>query len=772
MISFIPSLHFAKPADKLKPEWCKEAIDYYYHNTDNKSLLHGKDIEEIEAYATGEFDMTPYKRLYRSMQKATDNHPNQADREDKLGLQWQPLPLIPNKLNAAIATVQKIPVEISCTAMDALAAEKKEEDVTFLKNKQVVQADLQELADQMQAGEIDLGTTRHADVAYSDSPYGLDLNDPEELDVFVNLLYSHNVETAYETALQIIYEQRNANQVKLLEITDQFKFGVSAHRAFINNITRLPDIQYLHPSTVYTPHSSLPNLQDRTHTFIRDRITPMELFNYFGDEIKNMDALGEIINGDDGYCACNKMQKQSFSNFGSMKLDVIYMEVKSVDWIGIIDKPNSKRGAMEFTTDEKRATRKLWAQNTYAFWWLVGTKHFFGIERLPFAHRELGNETFQQFTINIYRSQRKGAVELAIGENKKAQVADIKMQHAIRRSAPSGKYIDLRFIRGALSSLNEEGSPHTINDLIRLAIEENQFIGDTEEFDGKTDGQYKPVERIAGGLDIRELQGYMQVIADASAKISMITGINDQLAGTSSNPEGLVGMQKLMINASLNALYYVNEAVSEQYQSCFNVWKSGVKAAVEEGGKAKEMIASMVGKKKASLIDGIDESKAHDIGVKITISQREEERARFEQGLAEAKQKGIISAADEHMLRGLRNPKDQFALLAVKEKQALKRKQQEQQALFQQQQQLLQQQGQNQQQAVQIAGDKKIEQIYAKADAESKILTLSNQLGLSDKQTEAMLRRMLQQDRTQGQIDKAIKVLETKSTLDQQKAMI
>ncbi len=177
-----------------------------------------------------------------------------------------------------------------------------------------------------------------------------------------------------------------------------------------------------------------------------------------------------------------------------------------------------------------------------------------------------------------------------------------------------------------------------------LAIEQNIIIGDTEGFEGKNDGQMKPVQEIAGGLK-SEVEGYLRIIAQANQNIGSYTGINEQLTGQSANPEGLVGMQKLMINSSLNALYYCNEAVTEQYQKMFNVWAWIIKNGVERGGAIKKGIVNIVGAKKASIIDRLDEAPLHSIGVKISITQREEERFKFSKELERLKYNGVITTA-------------------------------------------------------------------------------------------------------------------------------
>jgi hypothetical protein len=204
--SFIPSFHFVNPAKKLTKEWCWDAVTWCWYNTHNRNLLENKDVLEIEQYATGEFDMTPFKRMFKSKAKALDtqavnnNSTNINNFQIKNEIGYFSLPLIPIKLNSAWATVQKIPIEVNATAQDPLAAKKKNEDLTFLKNKPTIEAQLQPLSDKLGLGQVDLGTTKYSSQPFSNSPYGLDLTEPDELQVFVDLIYNLAVESSFETA--------------------------------------------------------------------------------------------------------------------------------------------------------------------------------------------------------------------------------------------------------------------------------------------------------------------------------------------------------------------------------------------------------------------------------------------------------------------------------------------------------------------------------------------------------------------------------------------
>ncbi len=759
MSQFIPAFHRVPPADKLKEKFCLDVINYYVRNTRNYNLLWDKKVFEIEGYAKGEFDLRPFKRMFKSDADKIKNNIsddvnertniNGLNNRTAIGFDYECYPLIPDKLNSAEAIVQKKPLEITCKAFDPLAIEKKKSDVNFLVNKAKVENELQPVADALNIEKIDIGTTQHSATEYSDSPFGLDLQDPEQLAIFENLLYSLKIESAFETGLQIFNELKNITNIKLLEIKDQLKYAVSCNCAFQNALTGLPDAEYVWPGDMETPWSELPDMSDNSHRIRVKYVTPNQLWDFFGDEIGKEDQLLELMNNATyGYCAMNGQSQINRGNLDTFKITLKLVEVKSIDWVGV-----TKDGAI--TSDETQTVKKIWAQNTYSFWWLNNTKKVFGIKRLPFATRTRGQESFQNFSTNIYKSHQKSTVELSIGENKKAQIADIKLTHALIKSLPPGRYIDLHFMRNALTGLKEEASEHTLDTLILQAMEQNNIIGDTEGFDGKNDGQFKPVIDLPGGLK-QELIGYMNIIAAANNNISRITGINQQLTGESANPEGLVGMQKLLINSSLNSLYYCSEAMTQQYQKLFSIWASVIQTAIEEGGEAKEAIVRLIGAKKANVIDGLDDIGLHQIGVFIKVSQREEERARFEKKKEELEYKGVLSSADVFLLDSIDNPRDKYAVLAVKEVIWQKKQDQIRQENIQAQQAMMKQQGQNTlaAQAAETAGN--IKEIYAKGDVQSKIVQLAAQLNMSAVQLDGIIKNSLQQTRNKGNIQKTV----------------
>lgn len=775
MAYFIPSYHFEHPSNKLKPEWCKRVIDDIYYNTSNRSLLYGKNVEEINKFAIGEIDMKRFKIMFKSLkrnmanaQRGINGEINDKNIEDKTGLSWEPLPLIPAPLKSAINKVAGLPVEVSVEAQDGLAMKKRDQDIEFLKMKPKAEKELQEFADQLNIGKVDIGTTKHGSQKFSEAPMGMDLSDPDEETVFKKLMYSLGVESANEKVLNQIYSLKRANVVKLLEIRDQFYYGVSANQTFKSSLTGLPDIERLYPGDVECPMSDLPDYSDRTHQIVTRMLTVDQMINHFNIDEKE---VFKILNENGGYSDKNGVGRFTSDQYSTRKVEFKYIEVKSIDWIGVGYREKSKIGAKYLTTDETKAKKKIWAQNTYCFWWLLNTKYFYGIEKLPFAYRTRGVESFQNFSVNVYRSQDKSIVENCIGENKKAQIADIKLEHAIIKSAPSGKYIDLKYLRNALTGLTVEGlKKFNIHDLLDLIYEHNTAIGDTTGFEGKNDGQQKPVFELPGGLK-NEAVGYIEIIINAVRNISRFTGINEQLTGQASNPEGLIGMQKLLINSSINSLTHIYDAVKHQHENIYNLWAFYIKQAIEEKGKTREAIVNMIGNDHTDLIDSLDETPIHNLTLRVVIGQSEFDKQLYEIEMSRLKNAGIISTADEYILSGIVNTKERFGYLAIKEKRFHKNRQLERQQDIIAQQQIVKQQGDNVVLAKreEVQGD--ISVVYAKGEVEAKILQLSQQLGLSKAQVEYLQKLNLQRDRNQAQKDKLVSGVRERANIEQQRGL-
>lgn len=775
--AFIPAFHFDKPEDKLKPEWCMKVKNYHFHAANNKSLLFGKNVREIDEFTTGDFDMKPFKMMFKSMRKKLQGQPTGPDGKmaswtndiNTVGVQFEPLALIPIKMNSAVNNIYRIPVDVTCTAQDALAMKKKKEDIEFLKNKPEMEAELQDIADRLSITKVDLGSTKHASINYFDAPSGIDLSKPEHQELFAKFFYSLRVESAFEKALKQFHSLKGTDEVRKLCIIDQFKYGVSVCRDYAGAITGLPDLDYIYPGDMYGPDSNLPDKGDQTHRFWDVNMTVMEMFHYFGNEICDEKTLEEMITAKEfGYCSCNQTGNVTKANFDTFKVNLKYFEVKSVDSVSVKSSSNGKpgkRGKTYFDATDTECKDKIWGQNTYCFYWLMNTKYFLGIQRLPGTHRTRGKEAFQNFSTHIYKSQDKSAVELSIVENKKAQIAEIKLEHTLIKSLPPGKYIDLKFIRGALEGLKEENKSWTIDDLLSLAYEHNHLIGDSQDFDGKNDGQLKPFIEIPGGLK-QEANGYLTVILTASQNIASITGINEQLTGQSA--EELVGLQQLRINSGLNAIDYCNQAIKHHWEGINNNWANLIMAAIEKGGKTKQAIIDMIGEADTELLDSLDEAPLHTLTIKTEVGGNADLEQWYLREVQVLEQKGYLNAADKYMLTAIDNTKERFRALYFIEQNRKEEEQRIRTEGYANAQQIQQTKSQTDVAVQQQKGNQSLQEIDKQGQIDAQLMTLANQLGLSKDQVNGMIKRALQKERGDQQTQKQLLAIREKNNVEQQ----
>lgn len=785
-MAFIPALHFRPAAEKLTPEFCKEVVGFYYHNSRLRSLLHDKNVEEIESYASGNFSMKPYRRLFPSLrrQEGIMNDPNisaeDKARRDKTNIQWEPVAMIVSKLNSAISAVQNRAMDITATCLDPLAQRKKAEDLEFLKNKNKMESVIQPLYDSMNLGKADLGGTKHSAIPFTGLPLDLDIEDEQEFMFFANLIYNLAPEFAIETLLEILKEIKKIPQLDYLEILDQFRFGVSCHQVLLDKMTELPNYEYYHPRNIRTQPSLLPDFSDNTFRVIDMQITPMELLNRFPDEISGLEQLQQIVTGKGadgtvrGYCDCNNVSI-TLGDFDTYKMSIKLCEIKSVDYVMLSQRKNSRFKLV--VEDPAKQHEKKWAQNTYQFYWLYNTDSFFGIDRLPFSHRTAGEEILSFFSTNICRSQSKSAVELCIGENKKAQIADIKMQYEIIMAQTSGWQINMKGIRKAVQSmvgLSENDQKEKMKELIEDGKERNIWIYESDDFDGRpgTNQQGQPpLSQLLGGIR-NTIEGYRQVIFDANQKISQYTGINDALTGQGTNPDTLIGLEKIKAQASINAIDYVPRALLVQRKSLFNTWFNYIQTIIKKGGAGKKALEDMVGSRQIDIIKGLNEVPLHQMGIKISLGQREEEKQAFRQQMYLKYQQGVLDTYDVWALENIPNPKEAAFTMAVKERRWAKKQEQIRQDQLASQQQMIQTQGENMVKNTQAQVDGKAQLIQVQAQADDALQKSAAQLGLSAAQLEGIIKMKLQQDRNVAQKDKSLSTLGAKSSLDNQKSFV
>lgn len=772
----IPQIHYRPAEEKLTRKWWAEAMNLYVHNGGLRYLTHGKDVKKIEEFASGNFDTSFANEVLITFRKdwyAKNGMPSpEEQRKEKVKKTKNAVALLPPKLQSAESMLQKQSFEVNVQCLDPLAQKRKQKDLEFLREKPKMEAEMREMYNAMDLGEPDLGSTEYSATPYYAAPFGLDFNNEHQFKIFAEFYYNYRPSFAYRTALNAFAQTRNLYEYRRLSFRDQFKYGVSVIRSLEDQVTGLPDVKVHAPYRVMTDYSELPDFSDNTIRIIDEsNVTPEGLKSMFPDEIPDEVWLNNIVNSTDeslglGYAIVHKRGYQKPGIWSTYPMLLQYVEIKTIDSIGFVETKTEYGTYKYFSNDEEKITGKIIAQNTMCAYWLYNTKWFFGIDRLPFAFREKGKETYTRFSSVIQKSAEISAVELSIPENEMAQIAFEKLKFELQMSLPSGQSIDLSGLIDFIEAQTDEDDKYAFEEVLMMALTQNRHLWTSKGFEGKMNGQYKPVQEVVGGVRYEAIRGYYDVIERAKAAISNYTSITPQMTGQ--KVEELNGLQQMALEASVNGIAHIADSVRIQYEKVYHLVAYYIKKGVESGGKVKEAIKNLIGQNKVDLIDKMDELTLHDAAVSVRLGRNELEQRLFVQNVMQLKAEGIIDELQEVFIMQVADPYDAALLMATQREIFNKKKEESEEKNRQVMLTMKEQEGKNMADNTQLAGNIKAQQIQLEGMIEMKLLELAASLNLTQAQQDGIIRRQLQRDRQSGNVAAKTAIKQFESNLKAQ----
>lgn len=694
--------HFIDPADKNE-KWVLEAVQNIYTVGGCKSLLAGKNVQGIIDYADGQQPTDKYKKIFKSLSRKKKKGRDEAKdllEDDTNGLDWEPIGILQQPLNAAQAVLKKQPIYVTCTALDGQSVKKRKKDEQFLSNRHLLKNDNDRYAQQLGiAGGIETPGLQYNTSGIDIGQINLDPQNPEERALFMNHFYKLAAETGFESALHALEYQNQLRITRDLKIKDQFYFARSTCRTYFSDVTGLPMTDYIFPGKVYVPKSDLPDYSDVPYMFSEDQYSIERMLNFFGkDGIKEID-IENIFNQYWQALGYDYTWQTAPDDIKQRGLPVLYFEFKTYDVTKVRTHKSAdgkvyhnkvdykymlvdEDGQLKESSDDDYLNKK-YPQQTYYAYWIPHTDRICRFGKVVGSFREKGRESMSPYTFNIWKSQEKSTVELCIPEVDNFQRSYLKMQHAIIRAKPKGGQVDMKYLRRA--AINLKDAEYTAQKLLRLWIEENVLITDSEDLDGPQDGNFMPIKELEGGLG-KELGGYLTSMASSLARISRLTGINDTLTGQTPSEDALVGVQKILLNSSINSLHYASDAIKNQLLKTFRTYGNFVQYLCRPANRSSasfKALENLVGAQKIENIQYLGDLYLNQFGIVVDDAPTEEEQQELRVMLKELVIADRIELSDYYFLRRIVNYKDAQALLVIREKKRKEEKRNEQMALAQ-----------------------------------------------------------------------------------------
>lgn len=751
---------FIDPVQKNE-EWALTVVRQLYDYGGAKNLLEGKNVPAIFAYAAGNHSMEKFRAMFPEKKKTVKKSANGQPTPDQLanhtsaimdrqtaislGMDLAPLGILQQPLASALALLQKQEVYVSCDAMDATSNANRQNDLDIIRNRPEFEKAISG-ATGVLGMPLQMPQPEHNYPTVDISTLGLDPAKEDQLNIWANLFYKLRPETAFEIIMMALMENTNFKMKLDLMARDELYFGMDCSKCYFSKITDLPDFDYVFPGHVFTPPSELSDFSDQPFRYIKKFMNVEQILNAVGKENLDEDVVTQIFEGywkSVGYSdwhwdkASDQRKQQG--------VPVVYMEFKSFDVIRVENKktkygrqhtevvPFGHKQNSPKKNDPNDYIQNKWPQQTYYVYWVPNTDTILKFGKLEGMFRAKGKENKSNFNIIINKSKDKSDVEQCMTAVDDAQRAYIKMQLSVIMAKPKGMYIDFKYIRAAAETLGAELSLST-DDLVNLFYVKNIMFGDTEDMDGQNEGNFMPFREIPGGLG-SEVEQYLAIIKDAHDRIVSLTGFNDALTGQTPAADQLVGIQKLMLQSSINNLFYAQKAMKRQVENTVLSWAPMVQYICKKSNKntqARKAIENIIGNYKAELIADMDDLSVTQFGFKIENAPDIQQQTELKQILVQLLQGQRIELSDYFLVQRVMNYKDAEQILVLKERQ----KAQMQQQQMQQQQQTAVQVGQAKEQ-----GAAQREAMASQAELQKQ--ALKNQGQMNVEQTRARLQLQL-----------------------------
>lgn len=311
-----------------------------------------------------------------------------------------------------------------------------------------------------------------------------------------------------------------------------------------------------------------------------------------------------------------------------------------------------KQANYEGETNEAKKVLNKRVAYTYGGKWVVGTNYLWDYKMMPnqlrkkFPDGSYSSEAELPITIiapNIRDMENLGHVEKLRPLADQMSLAHEKFQQLLIKAVPPGIAFDVDTLDGLIL---KDGTPISPAEMLKIYYQTGSVVFSGKGKDGKQVNG-KVVENLPNGIGrdfeayIRTQQHYMQLMNDA-------IGFNSAVDASTPNSDALVGVQKLSLQATQNALRPTYMAMANL------ILRATKKTALQIQNNARgnyEAFALAVGSEAADAIKIGKDIGLSTFGLELELLPDEEEKMQLEGSLQRAEDKGTLTSSDVFRIR-------------------------------------------------------------------------------------------------------------------------
>lgn len=555
------------------------------------------------------------KRLLDSMQDIEYIKNNFKDKKFKREMRWDPIGVMEVFKNILIEDIIKSPPKAELRAEDPTAISDRKDDIMRLRNRKIVEKDINKYQKQTMKGMPAYKYTNFKGNVSDFDKLGLDENDPEDLTFYELDWQRLNYEIAGQSLLNIVFKLcRFDLDLTYKAVRDILSCRATTFQTYVDKLTGEIKARYLYPETFYGIFGDSGDGRNDICNGWNDNVSINEWLQMVGNEFDwerdwrkllwainycgNTKYTGFIRNNIRYDCCSNPTWKQEggLDSMGITQSNLVdwtmafnyqincgYIEwkveeatstfLKNTNYPSFVDVVPYNIQLTEKQKVEGYYKKSNYQQQTYGSYFISTTsvsQWIFGFGKVYHQTLEGANDEYSCGTMKYYILPGKSAIEIARPYIRMANEAFYKMLWAIDKAKPQEDvYIYEELVRIAQTvkkmypqTANEKmpGLDTILRDVIQWQRENFIHLRAYPFVDGKPILQLPPLEGKKNGIDPVYV-ALESVLTWAEMQIGAKIGVNPMRTGMNPPPRESEKTEMNTIENSMNATNYIYHMV-------------------------------------------------------------------------------------------------------------------------------------------------------------------------------------------------------------------
>lgn len=641
-------------------------------------------------------DILNSQQSLANIEKAFKN----PEKMKEAGFEFSRICIMERLKNILISEKMKQEIKAYVDSHDPSLERMKKEDRELLKNKKLIETQVNSLTREIGLPPKKLGNDDF-NGNYKDFEHlGLDSNDSSDVDTFMDIFYKLDLEMVYQLVINHCISV-NAYQDLVYDFCeDMMAVKMLAWRDYVNKLTGAITHRRIVPETLFRiKGQSSKNQKGDIAVGYYEAISVGEFLKRSGSSFEFAEHWEYLVNSinsfnsttytgikyAEGVIYGDERGACDYSAIINYQVQVGYMEFKSIDadqYENFVNKWGNEK-VSRIKDDEplkKKEYNKLelFRERTYCTDFLTTT----GIEQFCFNSGLLyhqGTEgiedEYSNYSIKYIMYQGKTIAEVAESWVNMANEAFNKFKFILRKTKQDGTKYNLQsLIEVAKGFLGGQGDPASVMQVFEMFEDSVNEIWSFPMVAGQP--------QVSGMGDMNlpktdtfdtKFKSFKEIIDWAIESIKSEIGLNDLRSGESPNTNDVYKLEKASMEQSNNATYYMDDMMDYMYRN------SGIQilSFVSDILRYKDTlpynyILNVVGEDSMKILEAAPKIAPHRMDIFVSSFANVQDRIQVLKDTEIAFQKGLIDYSTKILVNNVNDHRKAQKLLMVQEQKAKK----------------------------------------------------------------------------------------------------